>query len=792
MKVNCVAFIHLRATIFDMKFIKYTLSLLLIAQFTFAQRAIIKGFLYDKGNGEPIIFTNVTCKGTTYGAQTDVNGYFSITKLPLGEYSVMAAALGYDTSIVKVNITTADEITSIKLFITKKTTKLREIEISADRQEMKTETRIGLTKISPKDIKKIPTIGGEADIAQFLQVLPGVNFTGDQGGQLYIRGGSPVMNKVLLDGMTIYNPFHSIGLFSVFDADILRNTDVSTGGFDARYGGRVSSVMDITTRDGNKKRLSGKVATSTFGAKLLLEGPLTKVNEDGANSSFIISAKNSYLSQTAKTFYKYADPDRLNFDFLDLYGKVSFNSNNGSKINAFTFLNMDSVLNPQLQKFKWSAFGGGLNFVIVPNASKAMIKTNLNYSDYTIKMKEAGQNDKSSTINAFSFSTDFIYFFDKNEMNYGFEFTNTGTKYYFVNDYSQKSDFNGSSTEPSFYFRYKFNLGKLIIDPSMRMHFYVNNSWSFASPEPRLSAKYVITDRIRIKAAGGLYSQNLISATNNRDIVNLFYGYISSPESSTLPASLTTESGTTYSINNGLQRAYHIISGIEIDLFKHFYLNVEGYNKNFFQLLNVNPKKQFEDNATNENIPDSLKKDFIAENGYARGIDFSLKYDYKRFYVWAVYSLGYVTRWNGNRRYQPVFDRRHNVNFVIAYTFGKRLDWEFNLRFNLASGFPVTRTQSIIPNNDFTAGTNTNITDPGALQPKILYGPDNGGRLPYYNRLDIGLKKKFVITENSIIEANLGCTNVYDRKNIFYANRLTNKFEYQLPVMPTIGMSWNF
>lgn len=775
-----------------MKFLKSITLFLLLTNFAVAQHAVIKGFLYDKGNGEPIIFTNITCKGTTFGAQTDVNGYFSITKLPVGEYNVMAVALGYDTSIVKVSVSKPDDILNIKIFITKKTTKLREIEISADRQEMKTETRIGLTKITPKDIKKIPTIGGEADIAQFLQVIPGVNFTGDQGGQLYIRGGSPVMNKVTLDGMTIYNPFHSIGLFSVFDADILRNTDVSTGGFDARYGGRISSVMDITTRDGNKKKLSGKVATSTFGAKLLLEGPLSKVEEDGASSSFIISAKNSYLSKSSKVFYQYADTSRLKFDFADLYGKVSFTSNNGSKINAFTFLNLDSVLNPQLNKFKWKAYGGGLNFVIVPNASRAMIKTNLNYSNYEIRMKENGQNDKFSSINAFSFSTDFIYFFDKNEMDYGFDFTNTGTRYYFINDYSQKSDFTGSSTEPSFYFRYKFNLGKLVIDPSMRMHFFVNSSWSFASPEPRISAKYVVSDRIRIKVAGGLYSQNLLSATNNRDVVNLFYGYVSSPETSSLPASITTESGTTYNINNGLQRAYHIISGIEIDLFKHLFLNIEGYNKNFFQLLNINQLKQFEDNNTNANVNDLYKKDFIAENGYARGVDLSLKYDYKRLYIWTVYSLGYVSRWNGIRRYQPVFDRRHNINVVIAYTFGKRLDWEVNVRFNLASGFPVTRTQSITGNLPFTNGISTNILDPSQLNAQVIYGPDNGGRLPYYNRLDVGIKKKIVISESSIVEINAGCTNVYDRKNIFYANRLTNKIEYQLPVMPTIGASWNF
>ena len=132
-------------------------------------------------------------------------------------------------------------------------------------------------KITPKDLEMIPTIGGEADLAQYLQIVPGVVFTGDQGGQLYIRGGSPVQNKVLLDGMIVYSPFHSIGLFSVFDTDIIRNTDVYTGGFNAEYGGRISSIMDIKTRDGNKKTFEGKLSANTFGSKLLMEDILTRL-----------------------------------------------------------------------------------------------------------------------------------------------------------------------------------------------------------------------------------------------------------------------------------------------------------------------------------------------------------------------------------------------------------------------------------------------------------------------------------------------------------------------------------
>ena len=266
----------------------------------FAQSANIRGFVYESESAEPVIFTSVLLKGTTFGAQTDVNGYFSITKLPAGTYTMMITMLGHDTLQEAITVKNGEIVTK-KVYLKKSSVKLKEFEISAEKKEQLTEVRTSVTKITPQDIKKIPSVGGEPDIAQYLQVLPGVIFTGDQGGQLYIRGGAPVQNKVLLDGMIIYNPFHSIGLFSVFDADYIRNADVYTGGFGAQYGGRISSIMDITTRDGNKKRISGKVGATTFGSKILLEGPLKKAKEDGGgSSSFLLSYKNSYLEQSSK------------------------------------------------------------------------------------------------------------------------------------------------------------------------------------------------------------------------------------------------------------------------------------------------------------------------------------------------------------------------------------------------------------------------------------------------------------------------------------------------------------
>src|ERR1700749_3218540 len=311
------------------KFIGLFFLLLLSTALLNAQTANIRGFIYTKDNGEPALFTNVYLKDTTSGNATDINGFCNKSKIKPGTYTLVASYLGYD-SIFETITVTANQIVTKKLYLNKSTIQLIEVEATGEQQAKKENTQVSVTRIDPVEIKKLPSVG-QPDLAQYLQVLPGVTFTGDQGGQLYIRGGSPIQNKVLLDGMIIYNPFHSIGLFSVFDNDIIKNADVYTAGFGAEYGGRTSSVMDITTRDGNKKRLSSKVAVSTFGAKAMVEGPIVKLKENGnASLSYVISGKTSYLPTTSKYIYQYANgPNGLPFSYNDLYGKISLNSTNG-------------------------------------------------------------------------------------------------------------------------------------------------------------------------------------------------------------------------------------------------------------------------------------------------------------------------------------------------------------------------------------------------------------------------------------------------------------------------------
>lgn len=761
----------------------FALLVIIIANSAYSQ-GTLRGFIYEKDNGEPVIFTNVYLEKSTYGAATDVNGYFNISNIKEGNYNLMVTYIGYDTLKEPVSIKNG-QLISKKLYLTKSSIQLNNITISGERQDLKEDVRISTIKVTIKQIEQVPTIGAEPDFAQYLQVLPGVIFTGDQGGQLYIRGGSPIQNKVLLDGMVIFNPFHSIGLFSVFDADIIRNADVYTGGFNAEYSGRISSVMDITTRDGNKKKYSGKVSASPFGSKLLLEGPLKKLTETSKNSSsFILSAKNSYLEESSKFLYSYIDTSGLPFNFTDLYGKLSINADNGSKVNFFGFKFSDRVKYKALSNFNWDTWGAGFNAVVVPSGSNALIKTNFSFSNYKITLNEEKQKEKSSLINGYNLGLTFVYFFDKNELNYGLETSGTKTSYSFYNSIGRNISQDQNTTELGAFVKYKWVIKNFLIEPGFRLQYYA--SLPQVSPEPRLGVKYNVKDNFRIKFAGGVYSQNLISANSDRDVVNLFYGFLSGPELGDLQDSLNGKK-----VNTALQKSIHAILGFEYDLTDRISTNIEGYFKDNTQLTNTNRNKIYDDISTYNNKPDYFKKDFVLETGLAYGVDFVVKYDHKRTYVWLVYSLGYITRDDGYIQYAPNYDRRHNINLVASQIVGKNLNWEFSARWNYGSGFPFTQTQGYYESNSLANGINTNYATANG-QIGILYGDLNGGKLPDYHRLDINIKYTVSLSINSKLEATLSVTNVYNRKNIFYFDRLTHKRVDQLPIMPSAGISLTF
>ncbi len=777
-----------------MKKLLFLIFIGVCANLGYSQEYTIRGFIYDKSNGEPISDLKVKLlkKDSSIVAQamTNVSGFFAIPKLNLGNYIIKIDDFKYALTFRDIELKDKKFINDVRfdLVTPDKSVELGNITIKAKTE--KTKVDVGKITLGKKELEKIPSYGAESDIVGGISVTPGVITTGDQGGQLYVRGGTPIQNKILLDGMTIYSPFHSIGFFSVFETELVKSMDIYTGGFESKYGGRISSVMDITYRDGNKQKFGGKVSASPFLAKMVLEGPIGRKKGDQPRAgSYIFSAKHSLLDYTSKTLYpKVNDGNGLPFNFTDLYGKITFSSDGGSKFSAFAFHNQDSV-NYSVADLSWKASGGGINFLMVPSGSPVFIRGHVNGSTYETSFTETAQQPRFSKIGGFDLGFDFSYFLkNEGEMNYGFNLNGFNTQFVTYNEAKTKIEAENFTTEIGGYYNFRKVTRRWVFQIGIRGQLYA--SLATFSPEPRLGLKYNATENLRFKFSGGRYSQNFTSASSDKDVVNLFNGLLSAPTN--VQSQFINEFQQTKNTKNGLQYAWHAILGLEYDLGKNVTLNLEGYYKYFSQLSNINQNKLYSDIAQFDQIADVYKKDFIIESGQSFGFDVLAKYNKDRLFLWGVYSYGYNTRWDGFQKYFPVFDRRHNINLVASYMFGKKKDIEFNLRWNLGSGLPFTPTAGNYQVENFQNGVTTNYVTNNASSVSTILGGFNSQRLPAYHRLDITLKKQFNLKNKDVLEIVGSVTNAYNRNNIFYVNRTTSKKIYQFPILPSFGLSYKF
>lgn len=737
------------------------------------QTATLRGNVYDAVTGEAISFGQVFLEGTSIRTITDLDGFFVFSDIPEGSYDVAAVFIGYDTIRSEVTIL-AGQVKYLKLLMSEGSIQLNTISVSASAEQRRTEVNVSRITVTPKQIKSLPSTGGEADIAQYLMVLPGIISTGDQGGQIYIRGGSPVQNKILLDGMTIYNPFHSIGFFSVFETEAIKSAEVLSGGFSAEYGGRISAVVDLKTREGDKKRFGGLVSASPFQVKALLEGPITPFNpERGSSSSFLITGKHSYLDKTSPNLYSYATTDSLGlpYSYTDIYGKMSFISGEGSKVDFFGFSFSDGVNLQNIADLNWNSGGGGMNFKLIPAASNVVISGTIAYSKYDIEIVAPDEAPRTNSIGGFNALFDFASYGKNSTFNYGFQLDGIGTKLSFRNFVGVTFEQNENTTELAGYASWRQKTDAIIIEPGIRAQFYA--SLGDFSLEPRLALKSNFSDKFRIKFAVGKYSQNLISTVNEQDIVNYFVGFLTGPEEQIY------EPGTTTPTNDKLQKAWHFLGGLEVDLKSGWDLNIEGYYKDFTQLISVNRNKLSQQDP-----------DFSTETGDAYGIDFTLSRQTQNLLMWATYSLGYVNRDDGYQKYPTHFERRHNVNLMFSYTFART--WELGMRWNYGAGFPFTLTQGFYGQYDLLDGIDSDVLTENPDLGIIYSDQRNSGQLPDYHRLDMSLKKTIEIKKNFSLEILASITNVYNRDNIFYFDRVTYTRVDQLPILPSLTVVVNF
>ena len=757
-------------------------------------QSTLRGRVSDEA-GEPIPGATVAIPSLQIGAQTNDDGFYSIPKIPDGEHLIRITFAEMDT--IRNTIKFEKSQILVRDFILKeRNITLTTVEILGEKpgEIDRKKPNPGFAKVTAQDIKIIPSLG-TPDLSQYLQVLPGVVFTGDQGGQLFIRGGTPIQNMVFMDGAIIYNPFHTLGLFSVFDTDIIRSVDVYSGGFSAEYGGRVSSVMDIKTRNGSFQDFGVKAHINPITAGVMLEGPLFKKKGTSEGiASYILSARQCYLDATSKTLYSYVnDQGQLPYAFTDLFGKVTI-GNGSNQVSAFGFHQRDQVNFEYPSNYKWASSGGGANFVFLPPNSSVIISGNVAASQYTSEQANKDERyPRSSSIGGFNSRFNFAYIFNTvDELSYGMQLLGFNTDLRFSNSLgliTQQTNFN---TEFAGYAKYRKVFRKktilsegdvkyferFVIEPSFRVHYY--NDQAYLSPEPRLRGKLNFK-RVSFQFATGMFSQNLMSANSDRDVVVLFQGFLSAPDNVAYRKH-----------DHPLQTAWHFLGGVQLELLPDLEFNLEGWYKNFTQITNINRERVFPENPI-----------FIAETGEAYGMDLMLKYTKRNIYLYATYGWAKVQRTDQSQTYFPIFDRRHNINFVGAYKIGNVKNaegtkilaprWEISTRWTLGTGFPFTQTQGLFEKLDFYAnGAQTDLTRQNGTMGVILASDYNGGRLPSYHRLDISIKYSLLLGKKGVLEINANAINLYSRENIFYFDRIRYQRVNQLPIVPTLGLSFSY
>jgi hypothetical protein len=261
-------------------FLRVSLCLcVLVVSSAFAQSGAVNGFVRDSSDGEPLAYCNVYLDKTDFGAATNSKGYYYIGHVPQGTYEMVASFVGYKTEKRTLSVG-PNQTVNMDLELSPGAIELGEVKVTADRARFEREVEVSAVRLEAKQLQFVPKVGGEVDLFRTIQLLPGVIATSDFSNRLYIRGGSPDQNLILLDGITVYNPSHLFGLFSPFIADAVSDVTLLAGGFPAKYGGRLSSVLDVTTKEGNSKRFTGDASASLLAAQGLVEGPLPRAKSE--------------------------------------------------------------------------------------------------------------------------------------------------------------------------------------------------------------------------------------------------------------------------------------------------------------------------------------------------------------------------------------------------------------------------------------------------------------------------------------------------------------------------------
>jgi hypothetical protein len=583
-----------------------------------------------------------------------------------------------------------------------------------------------------------------------------------------VRGGTPTQNLVLLDGMPIFQPFHVVGFYSAFPADLIAYADAYTGGYSARYGGRLSSVIDVHTRNGNKQRLTGAASVAPFLSAVRLEIPFVP-----ERLSILASVRESVIERIAPDLLGQELPYRFGDRFLKLHAFL--NRTSSLQLTGLHTFDEGDVANVEGQsnRIQWSNRAYGGHYTYLPEEFPALGQIRFFLSHLDSEYAPARAPRRTAEARTGGVEAKFVYYLGVTEVHVGV----FGRSYGFVNDFGGPEGTREEYiSEGGMYFDLTTQLNPAWrVAPGLRMHSFPSRSQ--VSFEPRLRLTWRPGGRAgrhTLSAAWGVYRQDIIGLYNARDVTDAFTAWFPSPDAARVP------------------RAIHWLLGWRGALPRSLTLSAETYYKDLDDLA-------FTEYAAGSF--DGLRVDFVT--GRAAGLDLKLEWLRPTLYAALAYSLAGVqyeregerlilsqqpqvtsrrTRID-DRRFTPPHDRRHQINALLRYARGP---YALNVRWQFGSGLPFTRSRGFYDTVDVDEPGDV-TTQPGRsilIQSDELYD----ARLPAYHRLDVSVERRFE-TDGFAATLQASAINVYDRNNLFDYDLFSDNRIDQLPFIPSLGLS---
>ena len=745
-------------------FLFLLINLSVVSTVTAQNNSILRLMVTEEG-GQPIVSANVLLfeEGKTefsrYGI-TNRDGFVEFRNLLEGVYSIKISYVGFEALEQSFELKSGE--TKIEQIVLIETlSNLGEVQVTAEGEFQTGE--VGVTRVRAEDIDRVISASIEGDLMAYIQTMPGIVTIGDQGGDLYIRGGTPSQNQVLVDNIPLVKPFHISNLFSAFPEKVVGSAYVMAGGFDNSYMGSTSAVIDVNLRSGDLREASASGSFSPYLSSLFLETPVKK-----DHSSLLISGRTS----TIKKFSGYLSTEKQDIQFYDLIARYSMRVE-GYNCSATGMLTGDEGVINKVRNINLSwenkaigvrCFGFDKNFA-------HPFEVSLGYSTYSNAEGNSQNTERDASVNQAFMRMDFEEEWLNLQVDYGLNLM--------FKSFQSKANERFAAFDDGFDLgisllqlygktRYDFSQN-LSLEPGLSLQMAMAHGELKSTFEPRARLKYnpFENQNSEISFAVGLYSQVMEGITDQRDAGSTFTMY------------QPVERG------NPLPQAFHAIISFRNKLGSYWGANVEAYYKNH----DNTPIAKWTQRT-------GIATELTLANGETYGLDFRLEYKRNAFYWYAGYGLGKVkySAESGNlggwlegavTAYSPAHDQRHKVNAMLSYELA---EFSFNINWEFSTGMPYTQLYATdlslrIPMDD-------PITEPGRLY-SYYYKPYTE-RLPVNHRLDASLKRFFKIAERIELGTEAGIINAYDRRNVFFLDVEEFQVVYQTRLLPYISFNLSF